>query len=59
MKNKGDPVCQFDYVKIIGSVMFIMNYTRPDIAYAIDKLTKYTHNPKKDQGFGFHTSLTF
>ncbi|KAL0441840.1 UNVERIFIED_CONTAM: Retrovirus-related Pol polyprotein from transposon TNT 1-94 [Sesamum radiatum] len=31
-----------------GSVMFLMNYTRPDIAYAVSRLSRYTHNPNKD-----------
>ncbi|KAL0348559.1 UNVERIFIED_CONTAM: Retrovirus-related Pol polyprotein from transposon TNT 1-94 [Sesamum angustifolium] len=34
-KNNGDGVSQAEYAKIIGSVMFLMNYTRPDIAYAV------------------------
>ncbi|KAA0051007.1 Retrovirus-related Pol polyprotein from transposon TNT 1-94 [Cucumis melo var. makuwa] len=34
-KNKGDSVSQPEYAKIIGSVMYLMNYTRPDIAYAV------------------------
>ena len=25
--------------------MFLMNCTRPDIAYAISRLSRYTHNP--------------
>ncbi|KAL0328143.1 UNVERIFIED_CONTAM: hypothetical protein Scaly_2246900 [Sesamum calycinum] len=33
-KNKGDTVSHVEYVKIIGSVMFLMNYTRSDIVYA-------------------------
>ncbi|KAL0385036.1 UNVERIFIED_CONTAM: Retrovirus-related Pol polyprotein from transposon TNT 1-94 [Sesamum radiatum] len=42
-------VSQADYAKIIGSVMFLMNYTRPDIAYAVSsRLSRYTHNPNKD-----------
>ncbi|KAL0345793.1 UNVERIFIED_CONTAM: Retrovirus-related Pol polyprotein from transposon RE2 [Sesamum radiatum] len=28
--------------------MFLMNYTRPDIAYAVSRLSRYTHNPNKD-----------
>ncbi|KAL0373734.1 UNVERIFIED_CONTAM: Retrovirus-related Pol polyprotein from transposon TNT 1-94 [Sesamum radiatum] len=36
-KNHGDSVSQAEYAKIIGSVMFLMNYTRPDIAYAVSR----------------------
>ncbi|KAL0401677.1 UNVERIFIED_CONTAM: Retrovirus-related Pol polyprotein from transposon TNT 1-94 [Sesamum latifolium] len=47
-KNKGDSVSQAEYAKIMGSVMFLMNYTRPDIAYAVSRLSQYTHNPNKE-----------
>ena len=43
-KNKGSPVAQSVYAKITSSVMFLMNYTHPDIAYAINRLSRYTHN---------------
>ncbi|KAA0052346.1 ty1-copia retrotransposon protein [Cucumis melo var. makuwa] len=43
-KNKGDSVSQPEYAKIVGSVMYLMNYTRPDIAYAISRLSRYTHD---------------
>ena len=28
--------------------MFLMNYTRPDIAYVVNRLSRYTHNPNFD-----------
>ena len=28
--------------------MYLMNCTRPDIAYAVSRLSRYTHNPNKD-----------
>jgi len=34
-KNKETGVSQTEYAKIIGSVMFLMKFTRPDIAYAV------------------------
>ncbi|KAL4037745.1 hypothetical protein IC575_001345 [Cucumis melo] len=46
-KNKGDSVSQPEYAKIIGSVMYLMNYTRPDIAYVVSRLSRYTHNPNR------------
>ena len=48
-KNRGSSVSQVEYAKIIGSMMFLMNYTCPDIAYAVSRLSRYTHNPAKEQ----------
>jgi hypothetical protein len=47
-KNKGSSVSQNEYAKVIGSVMFLMNFTRPDIAYAVSRLSRYTHNPSQE-----------
>ena len=44
-KNKEPLVAQSRYAKIVGSVMFLMNCTRLDIAYAVSRLSRYTHNP--------------
>ncbi|KAK4394240.1 hypothetical protein Sango_1894800 [Sesamum angolense] len=47
-KNKGDSVSQAEYAKIIGSVMFLMNYTGLNIAYAVSRLSRYTYNPNNE-----------
>ncbi|XP_075504397.1 secreted RxLR effector protein 161-like [Primulina tabacum] len=47
-KNKGEPISQLEYSKIIGSLMYLMNCTRPDIAYAVNKLSRFTNNPGND-----------
>ncbi|XP_070011473.1 secreted RxLR effector protein 161-like [Nicotiana sylvestris] len=47
-KNNGDPVAQFKYAQVIGSLMHLMNFTRLDIAYAVCRLSKYTHNPNRE-----------
>jgi len=47
-KNKVPSVSRTEYAKIIGSLMFLMNYTQPNIAYAISRLSRYTHNPSKE-----------
>ena len=31
-KNRGQGISQLEYLRIRGSLMYIMNYTRPDIA---------------------------
>ena len=35
------------YQSLIGSLMYLMLGTQPDIAYAIGRLTHFTHNPSK------------
>ncbi|RVW26496.1 Retrovirus-related Pol polyprotein from transposon TNT 1-94 [Vitis vinifera] len=45
-KNKGESVSQVEYSRVIGSLMYLMICTRPDIAYAVSKLSRYTSNPE-------------
>ena len=43
-KNIGQSISQLEYSHIIGSLMYVMNCTRPDIAYSVNKLSRYTRN---------------
>ena len=47
-KNNGKILSQQEYAQAIGSLMYVMNCTRPDIAYAVSKLSRYTSNPGPD-----------
>ncbi|KAL1293919.1 hypothetical protein AAHE18_19G104500 [Arachis hypogaea] len=47
-KHKGDSVSQIEYTRIISRLMYLMNCTRLDIAYAVNRLSRYTHNINKD-----------
>ncbi|KAK6151651.1 hypothetical protein DH2020_014286 [Rehmannia glutinosa] len=49
-KNRGKPVSQleYEYARIIGSLMYLTNCTRPDIAYSVSKLSRFTSNPSTD-----------
>jgi hypothetical protein len=38
-------VSQERYAQIIDSLMFLTNCIRPDIAYVVGRLSRYTHNP--------------
>ncbi|XP_038887226.1 uncharacterized protein LOC120077416 [Benincasa hispida] len=44
-KNTGDGVNQSEYVSIIGSLRYTTNCTRPDIAYAVGLLWRFTSIP--------------
>ena len=48
MKNQSDPMGQVEYAQIIESLMHLMNFSRPDIAYTMCRLSRYTHNPNND-----------
>ena len=43
-KNNGPAIDQVEYSHIIGSLMYVMNYTCQDIAYAVNKLSRFTNN---------------
>ncbi|CAM8905429.1 unnamed protein product [Rhodiola kirilowii] len=44
-KNKDESIAQVEHSRVIGSVMYLMNCTRPDIAYSVSRLARYTSNP--------------
>ena len=50
---------QSEYAQIIGSLMHLMNYTRPDIAYAVGRLSRYTHCPNKDHWIALYRVLKY
>ena len=43
-KNNGKSLSQQEYAQAIGSLMYVMNCTHPDKAYAVSKLSRYTSN---------------
>ena len=47
-KNTSDGVLQSEYAQIIGSLMYLLNCTRPNIVYAVSRLSRYTHIPNKN-----------
>ncbi|GJW63124.1 zinc finger, CCHC-type containing protein [Tanacetum coccineum] len=46
MPNNGQTVSQLEYSRVIGGfLMYAMTYNRPDIAFDVGKLSRYTSNP--------------
>ncbi|GJZ28131.1 zinc finger, CCHC-type containing protein [Tanacetum coccineum] len=45
MPNNGQAVSQLEYSRVIGCLMYAMTCTRPNIGFAMGKLSRYTSNP--------------
>ena len=44
-KNNKESVSQLEYSRVIGSLMYLMSCTRPNIAYSVSRLSRYTSKP--------------
>ena len=47
-KNTGENKAQNEYASILGSLMYVMNCTRQDIACAVSKLSRFTISPNEN-----------
>ena len=48
VNNNDEIFNQKDYTSVIGSLRYATNFTRPDIAYAVRVLSRFTSKPSKD-----------
>ncbi|GKE01644.1 zinc finger, CCHC-type containing protein [Tanacetum coccineum] len=46
MPNRGLVVSQLEYSRVIACLMYAKTCTRPDIAFVVGKLSRYTSNPE-------------
>nr|GEV13012.1 zinc finger, CCHC-type [Tanacetum cinerariifolium] len=51
MPNTSRAIDQLEYSRAIGFLMYAMTSTRPDIAYAVGKLSRYTSNPSTHHSY--------
>lgn len=59
VKNTGSPVSQLEYSRLIGCLMYAMTCTRPDIALAVGKLSRFTSNPSELHWFAIRRVLKY
>nr|GEV87869.1 hypothetical protein [Tanacetum cinerariifolium] len=59
MPNNGQAISQLEYSRVIGCLMYAMTCTRPDIAFAVGKLSKYTSNPGTQHWQAFQRVLKY
>uniref|UniRef100_A0A2N9ECZ6 Uncharacterized protein n=1 Tax=Fagus sylvatica TaxID=28930 RepID=A0A2N9ECZ6_FAGSY len=45
IENTGRAIAQLEYASAIGSMMYVMHCTRPDVAFAVNRLSRYTSSP--------------
>nr|GEX44508.1 zinc finger, CCHC-type [Tanacetum cinerariifolium] len=45
--NTGKPVDQLEYSRAIGCLMYVMTSIRPDNAYVVGRLSRFTSNPSR------------
>jgi hypothetical protein len=58
-KNKNDNRDQLRYSQIVGSLMYLASATRPDISFAVSKLSRYMSNPGDDHWHALERVLRY
>jgi hypothetical protein len=57
--NISRPVDQLEYARVIDCLMYTMTCTRPDIAYVVGKISRYTSNPSHIHWIYVHKILKY
>ncbi|KAM1806975.1 hypothetical protein ACFX11_030046 [Malus domestica] len=58
-KKSGESVRQVEYASIIGSLQYVTDCTRPDLAYAIRVLCRYTSNPSMEHWYAIERVMRY
>jgi hypothetical protein len=58
-KNRRIARDQLTYSQIIGSLMYLASATRPDISYAVSKLSRFVSKPGDDHWRAFERVLRY
>lgn len=59
MKNKGDNTDESRNAQVITILMHFMNFTRPDIAYLVCRLSRYIQNPNESHWCSLNRVMKF
>ena len=59
MNNDDEIFNQNDYTSIIGSLRYATDCTRPDIAYAVGVLNRFTSKLSKDHWFAIERVMRY
>ena len=59
VKNEGDPYDLDLYRSVIGSLIYLSTWTRPDIAYAVSALAAHMANPSRDHHVALKHTLHY
>jgi len=57
--GESDPATVRDYQRIIGSLMYLMLGTRPDLAYAVGKLSRFSSNPSDEHALAIIRTVQY
>jgi hypothetical protein len=59
--RKDEPVLsqKYPYMEAIGALMYLANYTRPDIAFATNLLARFSQEPTKRHWFGIKQIMRY
>ncbi|GJY80115.1 zinc finger, CCHC-type containing protein [Tanacetum coccineum] len=59
MPNNGQAVSQLEYSRVIGCLIYVTTCTRPDIGFAMGKLSRYTSNHGTQHWQAIHRVLKY
>jgi hypothetical protein len=49
----------WNYRSIVGMLLYLATNTRPDIAYAVSQVARFSHNPRKSHATGVKTIIRY
>ena len=50
---------EWDYRSIVGMLLYVSSNTRPDIAYAVSQVARFTHEPRKSHATALKTIVRY